>query len=84
MPENLQQADAADRMLWAWRSAGRSFPDISTEWERITGDKPGDGSLGGRYRAMVDKFAGSSISARRVSGPQTADPPPFTLCTALH
>lgn len=45
IPKNLTEATEPDLMMWEWRNAGRSWKDIRTEWERLTGHYPADSTL---------------------------------------
>ena len=76
IPNTLEEADAADKMLWTWRVAGRGWKDIQKEWERITTKKPGDGTLSARYGKMQDSFA--AHGALDVSSPRLLILPPLS------
>lgn len=69
IPSRVEDSDAADLMVWQWRHAGRSWPEIRTEWTRMTGKVPGRSSLSVRMAKMQDNFidsGGADVSASSI------------------
>jgi hypothetical protein len=66
IPKRVEDSDAADLMVWQWRHAGRTWPEIRAEWTRMTGQVPGRSSLSVRMAKMQDNFidnGGADVSA---------------------
>lgn len=49
IPTSKAELSEQDKMLVEWKDAGRSWPDIKTEWARLTGKPPGGSTLNVRY-----------------------------------
>jgi len=49
IPRSYDECDAADTMLMKWRDEGVLWPEIRTEWTKITGEKSGVSTLPNRY-----------------------------------
>ncbi|RMZ79505.1 hypothetical protein DV737_g3361, partial [Chaetothyriales sp. CBS 132003] len=57
VPRSLDEACAADRMLWEWRHAGKSWTEITLKWTELTGKTPGKSSLSVRFMKLQANFA---------------------------
>lgn len=57
VPETLDDANEADRMMWFWKNSGKDWDEIRIEWARLTGVKPGKSSLSVRYIKLNENFA---------------------------
>ncbi|RMD39772.1 hypothetical protein DV735_g5352, partial [Chaetothyriales sp. CBS 134920] len=57
VPGSLDEACEADRMLWEWRLAGKTWAEITPRWIELTGKSPGKSSLGVRFMKLQTNFA---------------------------
>ncbi|RMZ79934.1 hypothetical protein DV738_g3027, partial [Chaetothyriales sp. CBS 135597] len=67
VPDSLEEACAADRMLWEWRNVGKSWAEITPKWIELTGKTPGKSSLGVRFMKLQANFAhaeGADVAAK--------------------
>jgi hypothetical protein len=61
VPQDLKDADPADRMMWRWKSAGRPWEEIRDEYYRISGAKPAASSLSVRYIKLSENLAANGF-----------------------
>ena len=78
VPQNLKDADAADRMMWRWKTAGRPWEEIRDEYYRLSGTKPAASSLSVRYIKLCENLAANGF--KDVSNPFSAIK--LHLCTS--
>lgn len=57
VPQDLKTADAADRMMFRWKNAGRPWDEIRDEYYRLSGTKPAASSLSVRYIKLNENLA---------------------------
>ncbi|KAF2424467.1 hypothetical protein EJ08DRAFT_681861 [Tothia fuscella] len=55
--ESADELSAHDQMLLSWKDEGKSWAVIKTEWERLTGNKPGGSTLPNRYARLKANLA---------------------------
>jgi hypothetical protein len=70
VPQTLKEADAADRMMWRWKIAGRPWEEIRDEYCRLSGTKPAASSLSVRYIKFCENLAAHGF--KDVSDPISA------------
>lgn len=61
VPQDLNRADAADRMMFRWKSTGRPWEDIREEYYRLHGSKPAASSLSVRYIKLCENIAANGF-----------------------
>lgn len=53
----LSEASEADKMMFRMKGEGKSWKEITAEWTRMTGRKPGFSTLSVRFGKLQEKFA---------------------------
>ncbi len=53
----ISEASEADKMMFRMKGQGKSWKEITAEWTRMTGHKPGFSTLSVRFGKLQEKFA---------------------------
>ncbi|ERF74988.1 hypothetical protein EPUS_08529 [Endocarpon pusillum Z07020] len=53
----ISEASEADKMMFRMKGEGKSWKEITAEWTRMTGRKPGFSTLSVRFGKLQEKFA---------------------------
>jgi hypothetical protein len=56
LPLTVNDTTAADKMMLRMRGQNRSWKDITDEWEKLTGRRPGASSLSVRYHLLKARY----------------------------